>query len=150
MQSDIKINDMIRSIRIAAVIGAIFIPRVYADELIYTPINPSFGGSPLNGNWMLSNAQAQDTFEDPASESADVSGESELDNFNSTLERVALSRIASQLVSQFLDGEASSLETDNLILDITEDPTTGHTTIKTTDKGTGEVTIIDLGFKNLE
>ena len=32
-----------------------------ATELVYTPINPSFGGSPLNGAWLLGNAQAQNS-----------------------------------------------------------------------------------------
>lgn len=30
-----------------------------AAELVYRPINPSFGGDPLNGNWLLSQATAQ-------------------------------------------------------------------------------------------
>lgn len=30
-----------------------------ASELVYRPINPSFGGDPLNGNWLLSQATAQ-------------------------------------------------------------------------------------------
>lgn len=127
--------------------GWLCVQPAWADELVYTPINPSFGGSPLNGTWLLGNSQAQNTFEDPAeAESKDLAKKSDLDNFNDTLERIALSRIASQLVSSFLDGDANYLETGNLILEITEDPVTGKTTIKTTDKGTGDVTIIDLGF----
>lgn len=30
-----------------------------ASDLIYRPINPSLGGDPLNGNWLLSQATAQ-------------------------------------------------------------------------------------------
>ncbi|MBU0583133.1 MAG: curli assembly protein CsgF [Alphaproteobacteria bacterium] len=30
-----------------------------ASELVYQPTNPSFGGDPLNGNWLLSQATAQ-------------------------------------------------------------------------------------------
>lgn len=30
-----------------------------ASELVYTPTNPSLGGNPLNGNWLLSQATAQ-------------------------------------------------------------------------------------------
>jgi curli production assembly/transport component CsgF len=33
-----------------------------ASELIYTPVNPSFGGSPLNGSWLLGYAGSQNTF----------------------------------------------------------------------------------------
>ncbi|HEV7306110.1 curli assembly protein CsgF [Ensifer sp.] len=31
----------------------------FASELVYRPINPSLGGDPLNGNWLLSQATAQ-------------------------------------------------------------------------------------------
>ena len=30
-----------------------------ASQLIYKPIDPAFGGDPLNGNWLLGVAQAQ-------------------------------------------------------------------------------------------
>ncbi len=32
-----------------------------ASELVYRPVNPSFGGDPLNGNWLLSQATSQTT-----------------------------------------------------------------------------------------
>lgn len=30
-----------------------------SSELVYRPTNPTFGGDPLNGNWLLSQATAQ-------------------------------------------------------------------------------------------
>lgn len=30
-----------------------------ASQLVYRPINPTFGGDPLNGNWLLSQGTAQ-------------------------------------------------------------------------------------------
>ena len=36
-----------------------------ATELIYTPVNPVFGGNPLNGPVLLNNAQAQNNKKDP-------------------------------------------------------------------------------------
>lgn len=30
-----------------------------ASQLVYRPTNPSLGGDPLNGNWLLSQATAQ-------------------------------------------------------------------------------------------
>ena len=33
-----------------------------ASPLNYQPVNPSFGGSPLNGNWLQSQATAQNIF----------------------------------------------------------------------------------------
>lgn len=128
-----------------ACLGAIWACSAPAEELIYVPVNPAFGGNPLNGNWLLNNAQAQDTFEDPDAKSEDLAGQSELDRFNDTLERIALSRIASQLVESFLDGDASFLETDNFIIESTIDPVTGETIITTTDKNTGATSTFVLG-----
>ncbi len=34
----------------------------FAGSLVYQPVNPSFGGSPLNGTWQLSQAQAQNQY----------------------------------------------------------------------------------------
>ncbi|WP_226944972.1 curli assembly protein CsgF, partial [Pseudomonas aeruginosa] len=36
-----------------------------ATELVYAPVNPSFGGNPLNGTYLLNNATAQDRHKDP-------------------------------------------------------------------------------------
>src|SRR5215469_16039123 len=33
-----------------------------ASSLLYTPVNPQFGGSPLNGSWLLQAATAQNDF----------------------------------------------------------------------------------------
>ncbi|MEO3997431.1 curli assembly protein CsgF [Mesorhizobium sp. CAU 1732] len=41
----------------AIVIGSI--GAASASELVYRPVNPSFGGDPLNGNWLLSQATSQ-------------------------------------------------------------------------------------------
>jgi len=35
-----------------------------ASELVYRPINPSFGGNPFNAQWLLDSAQAQNRFEE--------------------------------------------------------------------------------------
>lgn len=40
---------------IAAATGS----AAFASELVYRPTNPSLGGDPLNGNWLLSQATAQ-------------------------------------------------------------------------------------------
>ncbi len=51
---------MLRTIMLAAGITAIAaIGTAAASELVYKPVNPTFGGDPLNGNWLLSQATAQ-------------------------------------------------------------------------------------------
>jgi curli production assembly/transport component CsgF len=41
-----------------------------AGSLVYTPTNPAFGGSPLNGSWLLSQGQAENQFTKNGSSSA--------------------------------------------------------------------------------
>lgn len=43
----------------ASVVIAFAASSASASDLIYKPINPSFGGDPLNGNWLLSQATSQ-------------------------------------------------------------------------------------------
>ena len=38
-----------------------------ASEMVFTFINPAFGGNPLNGQWLLNSAQAQNTFKEKSS-----------------------------------------------------------------------------------
>lgn len=52
----------IRKIKQAALTAIIALPLllepVAAGQLVYTPVNPSFGGNPLNGSYLFSKAQA--------------------------------------------------------------------------------------------
>ncbi|TMP81697.1 curli production assembly protein CsgF, partial [Pseudoalteromonas ruthenica] len=42
------------------ILTTLFYPSLLlASELVYTPINPSFGGSPLNASMLLNKAQSQ-------------------------------------------------------------------------------------------
>lgn len=36
-----------------------------ATQLVWRPINPSFGGSPYNSTWLLASAQAQNKLKEP-------------------------------------------------------------------------------------
>ena len=118
----------------------------HADELVYEPINPSFGGNPLNGNWLLNNAQAQNTFEDDDATSPNDQ-QSDLDNFNELLQRSILSRVASAITGNIV-GEGGELlpgtiETSDFVIDIV-DVGGGRLKITTTDKVTGESTSFEL------
>ncbi|HEY9021934.1 MAG TPA: curli assembly protein CsgF [Paracoccaceae bacterium] len=76
-----------------------------AQDLVYTPINPSFGGSPLNSSHLLSTANAQrtatarDANDDDALGGAglDTPGSSNADLFVRQLEGRLLSALASQV-----------------------------------------------------
>jgi curli production assembly/transport component CsgF len=47
-------------IAIAAMLVVSAAPAM-ASQLVYKPIDPAFGGDPLNGNWLLSQGTAQST-----------------------------------------------------------------------------------------
>lgn len=111
-----------------------------ATELVYTPINPSFGGSPLNGSWLLGNAQAQNDHKDPDAPTRSASSLSALDRFTSQLE----SRLLSDLLVNVGNGETGSLTTDDFIVDVTENDL-GDLVIVITDRATGETSEVVVG-----
>ena len=45
-----------------------------ASEMVYHPVNPTFGGNPLNGSFLLSQAQAQGEGVKSGSQGPDLSG----------------------------------------------------------------------------
>ncbi len=47
---------------------------VLASSLVYTPTNPTFGGNPLNGTFLLSTAQAQGQGANSGQNSPNLSG----------------------------------------------------------------------------
>ena len=70
-----------------------------ATELVYTPINPSFGGNPNNAPGLLAQANAQNKFKAPV--------KSDLDAFNDNLQKAILSRLSSQALTN-LFGKGST------------------------------------------
>ncbi|PYY69543.1 curli production assembly protein CsgF [Pseudomonas jessenii] len=112
---------------------------VHATELVYTPINPSFGGNPLNGTWLLNNAQAQNDYDDPdLKDRTTVAGTSALERFTSQLQ----SRLLGQLLDNISTGNTGSLSTDAFIVNVVDD--SGALTINVTDRATGEVSEIQV------
>lgn len=110
-----------------------------ATELVYTPVNPSFGGSPLNGTWLLGSAQAQNDYKDPdALDRSSLGGGSAIQRFTNQLE----GRLLSQLLADVNDGNTGSLTTDDFIVNIIND--SGNLNIHITDLLTGEVSEIQV------
>src|SRR3984893_19315474 len=55
-------------------IGTIASAPAFASEMVYHPVNPTFGGNPLNGSALLSTAQAQGEGVKSGSQGPDLSG----------------------------------------------------------------------------
>lgn len=113
-----------------------------ATELVYTPVNPSFGGSPLNGAWLLGNAQAQNKKKDPDAldRSSLLGNQSALDRFTSQLE----SRVLGDLLNGVKDGKTGAVTTDDFIVRVYNGDA-GMLIVEITDRLTGEMSEIIIG-----
>lgn len=88
-----------------SIIFFIFGSVVYAQQFSYEPINPAFGGrNYFNYNWLLSSANAQNSFKEPRDENAE---QSELERFGENLNSQILSQISRSLLQQQLDAVGS-------------------------------------------
>ncbi len=120
-----------------------------AGELVYTPVNPVFGGSPLNGSVLLNAAQAQNKTKDPDAPAPAISTQqSSLQQFNDILERSVLSRLASAATSNIIGPNGQlvpgTIDTGNFTIQIS-DLGGGLLQVTTTDRVTGAATSFQVG-----
>ncbi|WP_163648055.1 MULTISPECIES: curli assembly protein CsgF [Modicisalibacter] len=113
-----------------------------AGELVYRPINPSFGGDPLNGNYLLNKAQAQDDNKDP--NAPDFGSFSETDLFIQDLRNSLVSNAIDDAVNATDPGRTSTIDSAELKIKIVSNGNGGFQ-MQITDRRTGEVTNINLG-----
>ncbi|CAM4102241.1 curli assembly protein CsgF [Pseudoalteromonas byunsanensis] len=78
----------------------VYCQHSYASELVYTPINPSFGGNPLNASMLMNKAQAQNKHK------AHVEPKSYAEKMQESLERAYINRIVRE-VTDLAFGESS-------------------------------------------
>lgn len=101
-----------------------------ASELVYTPVNPTFGGSPGNAAGLLANATAQNDHKAPAPpRTPRAEPKTPLERFNQQLESAVLSRLSSSAVVGLFDERTNQLKDGTV--------TAGNyiITIKTTEHG---------------
>lgn len=110
-----------------------------AGELIYTPINPSFGGDPFMGSYLLGKAQSQDTNTDPNARS--IESLSSTERLIQSLE----SRLISQLISDVGAGNVSEGSFDSGEFGVVVRDEGGQLIVRVIDKVTGDVTNISVG-----
>jgi len=114
---------------------------LFAQEMVYKPVNPAFGGDTFNYQWLLSSANAQNNFEDKSDFS--FGDDSELDRFKESLNRQLLNKISSDLFrEQFGDGELEpgTYMFGSMVLEIS--PTSDGLLINILDTQTGDQTQI--------
>ncbi len=69
----------------------------WGTEIVYTPINPSFGGNPQNGGFLLSSAEAQNKFTAPKTP---VTVKDPIDTFKDMLLNRALNTLSSRIIDE--------------------------------------------------
>lgn len=146
-----RVRDRSRQVFFAALLlGALCgASACHATDLVYTPVNPAFGGSALNGSVLLNAAQAQNKTTDPhAPKAAAGSTQTSLQQFNDILERSVLSRLASAATSGIMGSNGQlipgTVSTGNFSIQIS-DLGGGLLQVTTTDKVTGASTSFQVG-----
>ena len=94
----------------------------FSQDLVYKPKNPAFGGDTFNYQWLLSSAQAQDTFKDPDAQSTSYTRDP-LADFEDNLNRQILYQLSRQLVTeQFGEGtiQPGAYEVGSYQIEITD------------------------------
>ncbi|MGB1269313.1 MAG: curli production assembly/transport component CsgF [Flavobacteriaceae bacterium] len=75
-----------------------FLYNLHAQEFVYKPINPAFGGETFNYQWLMSSADAQNLYKE------EEDGQlTELEQFTQDLNRQLLNRINRALLDAQID-----------------------------------------------
>jgi curli production assembly/transport component CsgF len=133
----------LQSFFLMAFIG--FASQMEAQDLVYKPKNPAFGGDTFNYNWLLSSAQVQDLTAENRTKT--TSSRNTVDAFASNLNNLLLSQISRQLISDQFgeDGLQDGVYTlGNFQVDVAT--TLDGLTITIFDQAQGESTQIVIPF----
>ncbi len=74
-----------------------------ANQLNYTPVNPMFGGSPLNGSWLQSMASAENLYTGPSVSYT----QTPLQQFNSALQSAITAKIVGAITKGLTDANGN-------------------------------------------
>jgi curli production assembly/transport component CsgF len=81
-----------------------------AQDFVYEPTNPAFGGSPVNYSWMMNSANSQNKFQ----QSGGGFSRDPLANFEESLQRQVLSQLTRQIIGdRFGEGNIDLSERSN-------------------------------------
>lgn len=89
----VGLKQILRAALAAAALGAAG-SAASAQELVYTPVNPSFGGDSFNASHLMAVANAQNDYKDPSST---TTGNTQIDQFLRQLQSRLLSSLAAQV-----------------------------------------------------
>ena len=121
-----------------------------AGQLTYTPTNPSFGGSPLNGTYMLGAATANNYkfLQNPATQQQ-LTGQSAVQQFSQQITSALLSQIAANVSQQILGSNAKDSGTFSVGGEVINfNRVNGQINISITDGASGANTQIQIPVPN--
>ncbi len=108
--------------------------KTYAQDFIYTPKNPAFGGNPYNFSWLMSSAQAQNDITKDTEDAYSRYSSDPLESFTESLNRQILSQLSRQIVTKQFGEDALQAGTYTL----------GNYQIEIGDQANGiNITILD-------
>ncbi len=117
---------------------------VYGQQMVYKPVNPNFGGNPLNYSGLMASAEAQNQFKEE--NSFGLLNQSPLSQFSESIKRQILSELTGDLLGKDESGKADletgTTEVGGLVIDVVE--TRSGSVITIIDTETGESTQIAL------
>jgi curli production assembly/transport component CsgF len=136
-------------LRLALLLGLLILGSrrpAAAQDLVYEPKNPSFGGgNTFNYSWLLSSAQAQNTIEDKTSNTS--LQRDPLKEFEQSLNQQILGQLSRQLItSQFGEGGVKEGTYTIGSYQVNVTPTGNGMSVQITDSGTGNQTTITIPF----
>lgn len=119
-----------------------------SQELVYEPVNPNFGGSYLNYNWLLASAKAQNPFDD--TDNGFNNDRNALNQFSESTKRQILNKLSRQYLDgaqpgdqgNGVDSENGTFEIGGLVIKVEE--VRNGSMINIIDTDTGESTQIIL------
>lgn len=119
----------------------------HAQDFVYTPKNPAFGGNPYNYSWLLNSAQAQNETKVTSTSSFSNSGTNPLSDFTASLNRQILSQLSRQIVAKQFGEDALSAGTYVLgDYQIEIDDQSNGLTITIIDNSNGSQTTVSVPY----
>lgn len=113
---------------------------MFSQDFVYKPKNPAFGGDTFNYQWLLSSAQAQDTYEDPSKKESSYNRDP-IQDFEDNINRQILYQLSRRLITDNLGEESldeGSYKIGSYQIDIKEGA--GGVSVKIVDDATGSQT----------
>lgn len=117
-------SRLLTAITAAAMAGLLVAVPVQAQDFVYQPQNPAFGGSPANFSWMFQGAQAQKDFEDDTPDFR----RDPLQNFQDQLQRRILNELSREIVGTRIGdsgidfGQEGRFEFGDFFVEVEEGP----------------------------